>query len=610
MNTKSKGSETFDILTSTAFLTVGLVVMFIWTPAFDPINISKASLLISLSLPLSLLIAYQISKKRLNILVLSPCLLLIVYVTYRMFDENLTMWRRTFGTFARSNGGLTLISCVLVTLAISVGTYTRNIKYWRWLVSTIACIQIFYGFVQILNLDPVEWNYQVSNKILTTLGNPNFSSAIFGILGAACLPIIFTRNFEIQKKIFYGVISICSLWLSYETNSIQGPVAMVGGLVFVGLLSPVIYQKGKQYQILGVGTIITGILSLTAIYILSPGTFNRLFSYTFDLRKYYWVTAIKMMQEKPFFGVGIDSYGENYRLLRGSAVTKNYGPFVYSNNAHSVPLQIGATLGLIGFVLYLSIQIVAFIAIIKMVTNKQRILTTTELGLIGAWVAFQLQNLVSVDQIGVQIIGWCINGILISQYYLSETTKSLQYSKIILSSFGIITILISTYSFNSLYKDIHLKNAMLIPYNPNDEVSINERSKLIYQAALGISQDATYVALAAENIYQTGQHELAIKLAMENVSRFPTTAESLSTALVLLENENRFEEAYILRKAMQKSDPYNWENLFVLAERAEKLNFVNEAIGFYTELLSSSASEKRKSDGKSALLRLGVRVNS
>jgi len=595
----------FELLDILPFLVTFLIVIFIWIPAFDPINLTKATFLIALALPLLPAIFFLVGKKMHSKWQwLIPALLLIIHICIQFFNQDLTVWRKTIGTFTRSSGGLVLISFILLMVTIGLLNYARNLYFWRLTIYAISCLSIPYGTMQLSGIDPIEWNYKVSNKLLLTLGNPNFASALFGILGAALIPLIFEKKIGKAHRIFALVLGLGNLVLSLQTNSIQGPIALLGGLVIIILLLPNMMKKRLFLRFLGLGTIATVGTSIFTLYFIAPTIFDKLFSYTFDLRKYYWSAALRMIQQSPISGVGIDSYGESYRLLRGYQVTQAYSPFVYSNNAHNFFLQIGATLGIVALVLYIVIQLFVVRAILKLVFDEKRITTPTEMGVIAAWVAFQLQNLVSVDQIGVQVLGWCLSGILLSSLSSSSETPS-QSAKLRASiSYGLILIFTCTFSVSTLNKDVKLKSSMETAYDPNSVQSINQRAESIYKAAKELEGDATYVALAAENIYQTGQRDLAIKLALENVDNFPRTVEALSTALVLLENENRISEAFELRKKMQMYDPFNWENLFILAQSAQKLNYPQEARKYYQQVISEPSSTTRKLEAQKALIDL------
>lgn len=602
---KNNKKNNFEFIQKLPFIITTLVVLFIWTPAFDPINLTKATLLTALALPL-LPLSFLLTTKnmRCNLQWLIPALLLILHICLQLFNQDLTVWRKTIGTFTRSSGGLILISFVLLMITVALLNYEKNLNYWRFTIYAISCLMIPYGILQISGNDPIEWNYKVSNKLLLTLGNPNFASALFGILGAALIPLFFERKLKKVNRFVALFLGLGNLILSLQTNSIQGPIAMLGGLIFVFLLLPSMLKARLSLKVLGIGTAITAGLFIVSLYFIAPTIFDRMFSYTFDLRKYYWAAALRMIEKSPFFGVGIDSYGENYRLLRGYEVTQAYSPFVYSNNAHNFFLQIGATLGIIALVFYVLIQIFVVKAILELILDKKRKTTPTEMGVIAAWVAFQLQNLVSVDQIGIQVLGWCLSGILLSSLCSSGKTISPAIELKATVAYGLVFIFACAISISTLNKDIKLKAAMQTAYDPNSIQSINERAEFIYVAAKELQGDATYVALAAENIYQTGQRELALKLALENVGNLPTSVEALSTALVLLENENRTAEAYELRKRMQKYDPFNWENLFVLAQSAQKLNYVQEAKTYYEQIIALPSSAARKLEAQNALANL------
>ena len=96
-----------------------------------------------------------------------------------------------------------------------------------------------------------------------------------------------------------------------------------------------------------------------------------------------------MMQNHPWLGVGLDSYGEYFRRSKPLALILSNGPELMTNNSHSTPFQLGATLGVPFFLIYVSLQIYVIIRFIKAFRNPTENAKPL-LALFSIWVAFQL----------------------------------------------------------------------------------------------------------------------------------------------------------------------------------------------------------------------------
>ena len=67
-----------------------------------------------------------------------------------------------------------------------------------------------------------------------------------------------------------------------------------------------------------------------------------------------------MIKNHPWFGVGLDSYGDWYRASRTLAATIRRGPSTVSNAAHNVFIDIGATAGIFALIAYLAVVFLGF----------------------------------------------------------------------------------------------------------------------------------------------------------------------------------------------------------------------------------------------------------
>jgi len=115
----------------------------------------------------------------------------------------------------------------------------------------------------------------------------------------------------------------------------------------------------------------------------------------------------------PFSGVGMDTYGDWYRRLRDDHALINPGPGVISNAAHSVVMDQFAYGGWPMLITYLAVLVLVVIAIVK-VSIRRREFDFTFVGLAVAWICYQVQSLISINQIGLAIWGWLLGGAVIA----------------------------------------------------------------------------------------------------------------------------------------------------------------------------------------------------
>jgi hypothetical protein len=128
-----------------------------------------------------------------------------------------------------------------------------------------------------------------------------------------------------------------------------------------------------------------------------------------------------MMIERPFFGVGLDGFGNWYRRARTeSAAEFNAG--IVSDTAHNIPLDIGSGGGIPLLILYLVILGLAFSAIIRII-NRSQDFDPIFASIVAGWVAYQAQSLISINQLGLGVWGWSLTGLLIG-YELNTRDKS------------------------------------------------------------------------------------------------------------------------------------------------------------------------------------------
>jgi hypothetical protein len=242
------------------------------------------------------------------------------------------------------------------------------------------------------------------------LGNPNFQSSLLGVLGTIAFAQLFVKGLKLQSKALIGIYLLVTLYVIKETASQQGFLVLaVGTGVVLGLY---VLQLNRSLGIT------YGLLSIVGFFVALFGTLNKgplaflLFKDSVTYRGDYWQAGWNMTVDHPIFGVGMDSYGDWYRRSRTLAATLRRGPDTTSNAAHNVFLDISSYGGFPLLAIYLTLMVLVVISAIK-VLKRSKGFNPVFAGLVGGWVAFQAQSIISINQIGLAIWGWVLSGLII-----------------------------------------------------------------------------------------------------------------------------------------------------------------------------------------------------
>jgi hypothetical protein len=142
-----------------------------------------------------------------------------------------------------------------------------------------------------------------------------------------------------------------------------------------------------------------------------------------SLRGEYWQAGINMGLDHPLTGVGMDGYGDWFRRARDASAMILPGPNTVTNSAHNVNIDIFAYGGFPLLVSYLGLLAIAAISIVK-VALRQKKYDPVFVSLAVAWICYQAQALISINQIGLAIWGWALTGLVIAYEIATQVDHS------------------------------------------------------------------------------------------------------------------------------------------------------------------------------------------
>jgi hypothetical protein len=268
------------------------------------------------------------------------------------------------------------------------------------------------------------------------------------------------------------------------------------------------------------------------------------------------------MLQHPWVGVGLDNYGDWYREVRGEISTLRTGPGRISNTAHNIFLDVGSNGGLPLASAYLALTALAAISIFSFV-RKGTISHPVIMASSATWIAYQIQALVSINQIGVGVWGWIFSGALIG---LRKTAINLD--------------------------DLKVRNSRISRFREMRGRSIPAKASLYLFLGAALGASSAFPPLNADSAYRaaanTGQFENMYKA----IQRLGSSEFHGELVLSYVQSQNMASEVRLVAEELLKDYPRNffaWRLLSVAttgtdAQRLEALNRARELDPYNPEL--------------------------
>lgn len=478
-----------------------------------------------------------------------------------------------FGDTQRRVGFITLLTLVFFFAYFIRFFELVQLNKIHIIVLCTSTIINIYGFIQSRGLDFINWNNPY-NSIIGTLGNPNFASALMAVLSSyLIMDLIFSKrkfiNFILQLVLI--LVSIANI---ISSQSRQGAIAL-----FVGMSSAIgiklIVSKHKYRFIYLISVIFVYIFGILGMLQIGPFQ-TLLYKESVSVRGFYWRAAISMWKANPFFGVGLDSYGYYFKQFRELNYPLRYGFELTSNNAHSIPLQYLATGGIFMFLSYVFLIGLIFVFALrnlKVLTGNEQIFC---LAIFSAWISYQSQSIISIENIGLAIWGWTFSGILVAINFrlkFKENKDILeappQYNKIselerVVALICSLVILIPIGFLLNADKSAYKTRSLYIPTSKSQEL----KAAFLKSATQSINdrlQDPSLQVLMANYLKDMGYIEDGRTISDNLFRNNPKNIYFLNSVIYDAHSKNDLNLELNLRKKLEKIDPFNLDNLVKMA---------------------------------------------
>ena len=402
-----------------------LVTLFVspWN-SIDPVNLPKLSLLGFLGLVAASLVFSQIAHWRSR--AARPLVIaegaFVLLLLFQLFFGSADFSFKLYGTPSRNTGFLAYFSLAMLLLASALAASGLLLKKYLTGLILVGGFLAFYGLFQWRGIDLFDYVNGYGSNVFGTFGNPNFQSAFMGIVASAASVLMIFGKMKWQYKLMlFGlvVISVLNVRLSSE----QGYLNFLAGLIAATVIYLFSTKRHKIGFILVGSSAVGGVVLALGIFNIGPLA-EVIYKSSLQARGFYWRAALKMMSENPLTGVGLDGFGEWYRRSRSEEVAE-FNAGIIADTAHSIPLDIGSNGGFPLLIAYLALIALALISIVRIVQRSVEF-DVAFASLVAAWVAYQAQSLISINQLGLGVWGWSLTGLLIG--YEMNTRQGIEPS--------------------------------------------------------------------------------------------------------------------------------------------------------------------------------------
>jgi O-antigen ligase len=391
-----------------------VAILVITGTVTDPVNVTKLFALGGVAAAaVSVLLAFGLQElwARSKALVIFVGLFLVAGLN-AIINSEAPLTQNLYGAYGRNTAFIAYLLLISVILSVAVLRQENNFKYLIWGLFGAGLVNVVYCTWVIAFGDFVSWSNPYGN-ILGTFGNPNFIGAFLGLFAASMVAYSLKQGTSLVVRSAVLVLFLITVYAIIDSSAIQGRVVVAAGLGIVGF-----YLVRSKFEALIAQVVyvifigIAGTFALLGALQIGPLT-KYIYKTSVTLRGEYWQAGWNMGSEHPLTGVGFDTYGDWYRRARDSQALILPGPNTTTNAAHNVPFDVFAFGGWPLFASYLAILALSVIAIIK-VTLRNRKYDAIFVTLTTAWLCYQLQSIISINQIGLAVWGWLFGGALIA----------------------------------------------------------------------------------------------------------------------------------------------------------------------------------------------------
>ena len=496
-----------------------VIPLLAWPWSNDPFLMPKLALLVPLGLFMLATAIWQIwnLKGRLFKTTLGLTFVFLALMTSSLLLTAGNLTEKFYGYFTRNNGFLTYLSLLGLFLTgylnanrINLITLSKYAKYMTILVLFIGFLQKFK--INLANLNP-------NNSVIGFFGNVNFQSAFLGMMSTFFIHEVYKKSNKYPVKVFNFIICALIIIQILNTNSIQGIFLFAINIIVMTFYFLRSNNKNNYLRVFSLTILVSTIFSAFGIFNKGP-----LAKYLFDLstidRGYCSEAGLRIAQQNPLIGVGFDQYRYYYQQFRSENAiefqNKNFNHIC--DTAHNVYIDIAANNGFLVALIY----ILVVLATLKKVFQISRYAEKFDVlvfAIMGLWIGYQVQSLISINHIGIAIWGWAVTGILLG--YDGKTNNSSNIIETPIYKIPKMKYFIFTFGISAF-----IIMPLVLKYTNFYFAQYENTNKKLVEVSLQKPLMMPFLFAASKNASEMGDNDTALKLGLVASREFPNSTDA------------------------------------------------------------------------------------
>ena len=505
--------------------------------------------------------------------------------------SNTNLERLIWGNLGRANGFATILSLTIIGIFIFLAyDEVLEIKCFRFAAlyakahAILMLIQYFDGNFIYLN--------KTYGPVIGLLGNPNFSSALMGILIPFLAPSILKLEFKAQE-IFWAGLGLVAIWVSNSYAGYAGPIiTLLYVVITYSSRFKAMWLRVTTLFFIGSVGIVVG-LSILNLGPLAPFIYKS----SIGIRRHYFESSLSVFAEAPVFGVGTDSFGDFFRKFRSPEVIELIGDGTTTNDAHNYFLNTLATSGLFTVIPLLVLLVLWAITLSKFLfqsSNKSSIKISIAL----ASLIYIAQSSFTVHTLGVSLFGVIfVSGVLSGNSFRSIGLPKIisnreNFSRFRIPQYSIalvLSIALTLQFFNRIDNDRQAFKILSV----EKKYDVEEFKFGIYNSLLPTLEfwieEPTRSGLLIEELIRMGASLDAEMMARRAFEASPKSRDALWTLIAVLDSIGKVDEAIVYRELLIEREP---SSLILYLEQIEDLVLEGELLRA-REVLENMESQSR-----------------
>lgn len=437
-----------------------------------------------------------------------------------------------FGVFGRNTGLITYLGLAGILIGAALLVDRQNYE-------KLTKGLLFAGITNVLicGLELAGYNIfgfnNIYGNILGTFGNPNFISSFLGIFIAALLAYVVSPQVSKWIRLISPLVICLAFYEILDSKSIQGIVVTSLGFAIVGFLLVKSHLKKLVYQVTYLFlAVIAGGFGIAGALQVGPLT-QYIYKTSVSLRGEYWRAGIKMGMDHPLTGVGFDTYGDWYRRARSASAMVLPGPNTVTNSAHNVNIDIFSYGGFPLLIAYLALLIIAGVAVIKVISRTSGY-DKYFYPLATAWICYQAQAMISINQIGLAVWGWALTGAVIGYERCTRAA------------------------------DVESSGSAM----SQKKVQRKDQSTSIYLTSLiglAVGISISFPPFIADSAWRTSMKSGSIEKVQAAANQWPLDSYRLANVAILFEQNKFPQQAYDITKKLNSFNPEYFDGWKLMA---------------------------------------------